>query len=351
VERFAVDGAFMRQDVLLTLMPWMKDIPCVAAYALSRVKSGGCAGIIANTVADAQAIYDALRKQNADGVELYLFHARFPLKARQEREDECVVRFGKGGERPKKAILIATQVVEQSIDLDFDLLLQRMGRMHRHERERPAGLRRPEAVVLVPAAPEELTRCPSALVYAPWVLRKSWDLLQGRAVIRLPDDIRSLVEDAYPACAPNEAELNEWTSMAFQNQVKRELAKAVTFPDPKQGTFFLAEGDDFFALSDEDGMTQWAATRYDDGFAMQAAFATPDEMEFAEKCPLDAAREILMRSCSIPRHWVKDSGIASKVGQGKLRGVTLLEAKDGVCRGSRWTIRMDRELGIIKEGL
>ena len=51
VERFAVDGAFMRQDVLLTLMPWMKDIPCVAAYALSRVKSGGCAGIIANNTA------------------------------------------------------------------------------------------------------------------------------------------------------------------------------------------------------------------------------------------------------------------------------------------------------------
>ncbi len=361
VERIPVPGTHMRQDVLLTLKSWLKDIQSIASYALFRVRNGGCVGIVANTVAEAQAIYKSLHQQNEDAVNIFLYHARFPLKTRQRKEEDCVRLFGKDGIRPDRAILVATQVIEQSIDLDFDLLitmlcpvdllLQRMGRMHRHERKRPLAMRRPEVVVLVPAEPGDLARSPSALVYAPWVLRKSWQLLAARVSIRLPDDIRSLVEEAYPSCAPQDADLKEWTTMAIQNQVRGEFAKAVAFPMPREKTFFMSEGDNLFPGSDEDGVVQGAATRYDDGFSMQAAMVTQEEMGRSKNCTLETARDILMRSFSIPRHWVEDGGIRREPGQGKLRGITLLEAKDEISRGEHWIIRADSELGIIKEGL
>ncbi|NAV74017.1 hypothetical protein FGF91_24510, partial [Salmonella sp. zj-f60] len=69
----------------------------------------------------------------------------YPLEERLERERTVLAKFGKQGQRPQKAVLVATQVVEQSLDLDFDvmftdlapvdLVLQRAGRLHRHERD------------------------------------------------------------------------------------------------------------------------------------------------------------------------------------------------------------------------
>ena len=130
------------------------------------LEAGGCAAVICNTVTQAQKVYLALKEYfvgNADDGApiLDLLHARFLFKDRDERERRCLVRFGKPGalvdfgdkdlrevRRPNRAVLVATQVIEQSLDLDFDLMvsdhapvdliLQRAGRLHRHPRaDRP----------------------------------------------------------------------------------------------------------------------------------------------------------------------------------------------------------------------
>ena len=81
--------------------------------------------------------------------ELGLFHARYLYEDREKREDQALHRFGKPSDpkvrRPHRAVLVSTQVIEQSLDLDFDLMvtemapvdlvLQRAGRLHRHERK------------------------------------------------------------------------------------------------------------------------------------------------------------------------------------------------------------------------
>lgn len=112
----------------------------------------GCAAVICNTVGRAQEMHEFLRKQFGEE-HVVLTHSRFTATHRAEQEELLVSKLGKkehyskaDGEdssRPHRLIVVGTQVIEQSLDLDFDvmitdfapvdLVLQRMGRLHRHD--------------------------------------------------------------------------------------------------------------------------------------------------------------------------------------------------------------------------
>lgn len=90
-----------------------------------------------------------------------MVHSRFTQQDRQDNDEWLVRTFGKPGKsrRPKRAIVVGTQVVEQSLDIDFDVLysdlapidlvFQRMGRVHRHERGgRPPAVRQPRCILM-----------------------------------------------------------------------------------------------------------------------------------------------------------------------------------------------------------
>ena len=129
--------------------------------ALDRIECEARAGkailYVRNTVDDALDAHAAL---SARGIDPDLFHARFALVDRLAIEKRVVQRFGKAGTPREREgrVLIATQVVEQSLDLDFDalvtdlapidLLIQRAGRLWRHERMERSG--RPELLVVGP---------------------------------------------------------------------------------------------------------------------------------------------------------------------------------------------------------
>lgn len=194
------------------------ELPGAVADAL---KSGGCVAWIVNTVARAQETFQALADMRARGeldadVELALLHARFPFEARQARERAAEDAFGppeKAKARPRAAILAGTQVLEQSLDLDFDLMvtdiapvdlvLQRAGRLHRHDRpQRPQGLETPRLWLTLPEdtdAEKGPTFGSSAYVYEESVLLRTWLALSGRAAVTVPTDIEPLVELIYAA--------------------------------------------------------------------------------------------------------------------------------------------------------
>lgn len=124
-----------------------------------RLENGGCALVVRNTVANAQRTYETLR--GVFGEDVRLVHSRFTQQDRQDNDEWLVRTFGKPGKsrRPKRAIVVGTQVVEQSLDIDFDVLysdlapidlvFQRMGRVHRHEREgRPPAVRQPRCILM-----------------------------------------------------------------------------------------------------------------------------------------------------------------------------------------------------------
>ena len=123
---------------------------------------GGCALIICNTIARAQEAYARLSHDYPDDIELH--HAGFMSWQRTEREDELRAELGphasRGHGRPYRKVVVATQVAEQSLDIDadvlitdlapMDLIIQRIGRLHRHARQefdRPDPLRTPKVYI------------------------------------------------------------------------------------------------------------------------------------------------------------------------------------------------------------
>ena len=176
----------------------------------TRLEQGGCAAVICNTVQRAQDVYFALQEADFISKEnLSLFHSRFPPTWRKNIEKKVLDSFGKNGERPSKAIVVATQVIEQSLDLDFDLmisdlapvdlLIQRIGRLHRHKRDtRPLGLLVPQMLI---AQPKGDTSAPdfggSGYVYAPFILWQTWLTLEGRTALNLPSETSELIEAVY----------------------------------------------------------------------------------------------------------------------------------------------------------
>jgi CRISPR-associated endonuclease/helicase Cas3 len=198
------------------------DLPVLAAALAGRLEAGGLGLALVNTVQRAQELYQLfpvgrpilrnnrqVGKQMPDGTRVYLFHARFPAADRQSREEAALEIFGRSGTREGRAVLIATQVAEQSLDLDFDciatdlapidLLLQRAGRLWRHARQnRPT-----QSPILLVAGLED--DAPPAFgeplwwgaVYREDVLLRTWALLKTRSNLRLPDEIDGLVQFVY----------------------------------------------------------------------------------------------------------------------------------------------------------
>lgn len=180
----------------------------------------GCAAVICNTVGRAQNAYEHLRAKF--GADVMLTHSRFTSKHRAEKEADLVSQLGKGAHRgdgrPERLIVVGTQVIEQSLDLDFDvmvtdfapvdLVLQRLGRLHRHERddsERPSEYRSPICYVRGVEIFGSETQVPefpkgSRSVYEPAILLSSYAQLlpyfDGKA-LRIPADMSELVQKAY----------------------------------------------------------------------------------------------------------------------------------------------------------
>ena len=146
-----------RIAVSLTTSPDDADAAVVAA-----AQEGMCVCRIRNTVDDAVATWQHLSKLLPRGT-VRLFHARFTLGDRLKIEKEVEDRFGKSStpEIRRGQVLVATQVVEQSLDLDFDFMvsdlapidriIQRAGRIHRHDRGERGT---PRIMVLAPPIQE-----------------------------------------------------------------------------------------------------------------------------------------------------------------------------------------------------
>ncbi len=268
----------------------------VADMVDTLYREGGCLLVVRNTVGAAQELYEVLKGRHTGEDEVRLMHSRFTAADRQRNDQWLLDRFGKkatreNGERPKRAIVVATQVVEQSLDIDFDalvtdvapvdILLQRIGRIHRHEgRTRPATLSDPVCHVI--GMPTDTTTAPeldrgSRYVYGMWSLLRSALVLADAAtpagqVITLPSDIGPLVETAF------EGDLGvpeAWSGAMKSAREDRE--KAIQKARIQAGTFLLSappiDGHDRATLdgwlsvaaeADEDGRRGYAKVREGD---------------------------------------------------------------------------------------
>lgn len=176
-----------------------------------RLHDGGHAAVICNTVARAQEVFQALREAAlVDDADLILFHARFPFAWREQIEKDVLSRYGPQNvdrSTQKRSIVVATQVIEQSLDLDFDfmvsdlcpidLLIQRAGRLHRHVRPRPAPLQSPTIVIARSLNDGEPVFGSDRRIYDENVLLRTWIALRGRTHIETPTDTSELIDWVY----------------------------------------------------------------------------------------------------------------------------------------------------------
>jgi len=253
----------------------------------TKLKDGGCAAIICNTVRRAQRLYGLLKeddffKGNASdkGPKLDILHSGFRLKDRQLREKRALLRFGKEGstvpftegndkvdlpvERPDMSVLISTQIIEQSLDLDFDimvsdlapadLLLQRAGRLQRHQRAgRPQAFINAETRTAIPSL--WVLRPPldengdiktiadgkkagepdfdvSGLIYDKHILLRSWFTLRRRDSIDVPGEVEEIIEKIYGDIPPaddvteNEQAMLDLTRQLYLDSLESEKQKA-----------------------------------------------------------------------------------------------------------------------------
>jgi len=204
-----------------------------AEEAIKLARRGGAVLWICNTIDAAQKQYQRLMELNQSEFPIGLLHSRFPFWRREDLESQWMERFGKKGTTRCGSILVSTQVVEQSVDLDADLLitelaptdmlLQRLGRLWRHERKnRPADNARicilEETNSLLQFQEMEPRAIIEALgakgrVYAPYVLLRSLEVWQNRSEVFIPSQIRMLLESTYE---DRENEPGGWQELSYE---------------------------------------------------------------------------------------------------------------------------------------
>lgn len=220
--------AAREKEVAVTLRPIMDDATAIATAALEAARAGQTVLVVRNRVDDAVAVQRAVEVAAALETHLLfrvggvttLHHGRFAAADREALDAALEGALGKHAPRPHGRVVVGTQTLEQSLDIDADLLitdlcpmdvlLQRIGRLWRHGwRARPVDVARVH--VLTPAGATDrsgiraaltpfLTRAAFGLgghVYSDLrVLAATWAALLGTEVLRLPADNRRLVEAA-----------------------------------------------------------------------------------------------------------------------------------------------------------
>ncbi|WP_373692296.1 CRISPR-associated helicase Cas3' [Corynebacterium sp.] len=245
-----------------------------------NLDQGGCALIICNTIARAQEAFRTLEEVYGDEVQLH--HAGFVAWERVAKEDALRAELGpdshRGSGRPWRKIVVATQVAEQSLDIDADLLItdiapmdliiQRIGRLHRHARpesDRPDNLRQPRVLIRGIVHREPVPEFDSGAEYIYGTALLLSTLANLPSVFRRPDDIEGLVRAAYdrkftPPAGWEEAWAEAQKKSLFAEGSAHSKSSNFQLPSPRQresyDTLFSQLISDDAGSGDERGAAQ-----------------------------------------------------------------------------------------------
>lgn len=381
-KNFQADPVRRRRVGLEALGP---DLSGIRAELEKSLAKGGMGLALLNTVQRAQDLYrlfpegELLMRQGqhvgkllSDGTEVILFHARFPAERRQQREEHALESFGRLGVRSGRKLLIATQVAEQSLDLDFDviatdlapidLVLQRAGRLWRHARpNRPVS----EPILLVAGlAGNEPPSFGKPLwwgkVYREDILLRTWSLMRGKQQFALPDEIDSLVQAVYeeqvgvPESAQERLDKALMTSdgktIAHTGQANQAI---IGFPDDASWNDPAR-----FVLYDEDQpgihRTLMAQTRLGEDSVLVIPLWSEDNYDSTVIPDFDQSKTLFLRAMSLARDGVVQKLRKLGVPEGWKQAPLLRNCYPlGLGKDGRWiedaTVRLDNDLGLVYE--
>ena len=218
-----IAGRPLRKGVRVCLAPSIDDPAQIAACAAGAARKGAMVLVVRNTVSGAVAVQAALERQLGIGHPVLWrvrgvpapHHGRFGSQDRRVLDDAVETSFGKDANRGAGTVLVGTQTLEQSLDIDADylltdlapgdVLLQRLGRLHRHgRRSRPTGFAAPAVTILTPSSRDlgpylerKRGRVSHGLgtVYENLLsIEATWRELERRDCLSLPQENRNFVE-------------------------------------------------------------------------------------------------------------------------------------------------------------
>lgn len=328
---------------------------------------------------------EVVGKRLPDGTLVFLLHARFPAEERALRESGALALFGKGGPRPERAVLVATQVAEQSLDLDFDLLytdlapidllFQRAGRLHRHKRERPDKHTNPRLLLGVPQDLDFGKPLYWDSVYEEFVLLSTWRALEGRAYLRIPQDLEALLEEVYEAEDPGKFPLGlqerarkSLERLRERREKEAQTAKSLSLSDLDRLLAYWDEGalvaQERLEDDEEKAETQRLLTRLGDpSVAVVPLFRVGEglylDREGQRLAPLkgEVSREeaealfrraVRLSRFPVPQDLLKEDAPPAWRKSGLLRGPRLLEVGRVFGSGAgAFRVELDPELGVV----
>jgi len=335
----------------------------VVLLAESAGRGAACVWV-RNAVDDAIAAVRALR---AAGVDAELLHARFALSDRKRIEAAALKRFGKRGTARAGKVMIATQVIESSLDLDFDVmvsdlaplaaLVQRAGRLWRHMAERPRARRPVPAPVLFVVSPDPAQVADArwlnavldrgAFVYPHDLQWRTADHLFRLGRIEAPSGLRNLIEAVHGDDLPpvpevlGPAEIERMGVAAAQGVHATQVMIRLEEGYREGGQ--AAEDADYptrlgipqrvllLARRGEGGLTPWAEGP--EGWALSEVTASRTRLD-ALPLPDQTAAEIAAVTAAWP-DWKRVEQRVCPVGEG-----------GAICEG----LRYDADLGLLFEG-
>lgn len=233
----------------------------------NSLKQGGTAAILRTQIAWAQQTYQDLIPSTFSKDERILLHSRFLHIDRKQQEKRCLAVYGKEVDKTKvrpRSACAATQIIEQSLDLDFDLmisdlapidlLLQRIGRIWRHDRVRPTGITEPLLYLIRPKFKDDLPDFDfivEKFIYERHLLLRTWDVLNSldgylepfKFIDSKTRQIDYLIEQVYdfshpPLASLNSATQDDWNSSQakLESQIisEQRLARNRNLPHVNQ---------------------------------------------------------------------------------------------------------------------
>jgi CRISPR-associated endonuclease/helicase Cas3 len=353
-----------------------------------QLAEGGCAAVICNTVSEAQAVYEAARAHAAFAPdEVLLFHARFPAPWRDNIEKRVVTEFGKAGPRPHRRLLVATQIIEQSLDLDFDImvtsvapidmLIQRFGRLHRHTRLRPAHLQMPTALLREPLLEAEtIDFGRDEFVYHRYILLQTYAWLRPLQALAVPADIEPLIERVYAAEPVLDEAWPEWfqqQTLAAYKDLRRLrdkeqfIARTNVIPAPTDSQLSITVFTDDVTSDEATGSTPSVTTRLiAPGVRIICLHRLGDHTSFdpteLRPCLLDRrpdaalVRDMLRYSVTVQHAGVRRALMQREQHEKLMQIPQLQDARIVVFEQGKarleggWNLRLTKELGLVIEG-
>ena len=349
----------------------------IAAELVEKMQQGGNVCYIANTVNRAQVTYQYVKdmlKASRDPEDFSepdttLLHSRFTVLSRQDIERKLLKKYGKDkSNRPAASITVATQVIESSLDLDYDwmitdiapvdAILQRIGRLFRHDHTiRSANFQEPHVKIVTGEA------ATGGNIYDSVYVSRSEELIKKTSEIKFPDDIRSIMEYVYQSYNPTVANLQNPQELYQKLTAEQERRVEVPTVLMSPGTYSKGRFTDLELGQQEDDedvpmtrlgiptvrfavIPQWLKDQYD---SEVASFGYPK---------FNTSRSIseYMVTCTQNQFNKIDADLLAKFseGEGHLHG-SLLAAVDkdfkaneyATIQSAHWRIEVDPEVGFI----